>query len=99
MNSTGLTPREEIAAIGFNAAIRLLSTHRKCTEKEAAEYVAEQMRRSIVHINHYRQVGLAPHAVPEMLEIMKANRIPFAKHQLKPTTKVVEMFKWRNTKA
>nr|WP_321458676.1 hypothetical protein [uncultured Vibrio sp.] len=99
MTGTELTPREEIAAIGFNSAIRLLATHRKCTEKEAAEYVAEEMRRSIIHINHYRQVGLAPHAVPEMLEIMKANKIPFASHQLKPTKRIVEMFKWRNTKA
>ncbi|HIF6165111.1 MULTISPECIES: hypothetical protein [Vibrio harveyi group] len=99
MTTDGLTPKEEVAAIGFNSAIRLLAIHRKCTEQEAAEHVAEKMRRSIVHINHYRQVGLAPHAVPEMLEIMKAHRIPFSIHQLKPTKKVVEMYKWRNTKA
>ncbi|HDM8192301.1 TPA: hypothetical protein P0E30_003734 [Vibrio harveyi] len=99
MTKKELTPREELASLGFNAALRLLAHHRKLTLREAVEYVAKRMGRAVPHVQQYQKLGLPPHAVPQMLEIMKENQIPFASYQLNPTKRVVDMHQWRKTKA
>ncbi|MFZ3513770.1 hypothetical protein LC147_11835 [Vibrio harveyi] len=98
MTKEDITPREELAALGFNAALRLLGLHRNLKAHEAVEYVAAKMERAVPHIKQYQKVGVPPHAVPKVLEIMKENNIPFAKYQLQPTQRVIDMHQWRKTK-
>ncbi len=98
MTKNKISPRDEIAAIGFNAAIRLLSIHRHCSEQDAVEYLAFELGRAIPQIEHYRVVGLSIHLVPKVIEIMRQNKIPFGRHQLAPTKEIIAMAQWRNTK-
>ncbi len=98
MTDNELTIKQELAALGFNAALRLISTHRKISPAEALEYVAYKLERAIPHIEQYQKTGVPPHAVQRVLGIMEENKIPFYQYQLQPTKRVIEMHKWRNTK-
>lgn len=84
----------EMAATGFNTAIRLLSYKLKCTEDEAIERVALFFQRDPIQIQQYRRTGIQPRMIERFLDFLKAHDVAFGVHQLKPTKKMLAMQKW-----
>ncbi|KMV28564.1 hypothetical protein AB733_23095 [Photobacterium swingsii] len=95
--STAREMKQEVGAVGFNAALRLISINKSCTINEAADYVSIRLDRAIEQIEHWRKHGVPPHQVDRVVELLKENKIPFGRHQLKPTNEIVAMYYWRNS--
>lgn len=86
------TCREELAAVGFRAACRLICHHMRIHgEKRQLDYIAERLGRAAEQVNHYRLVGCPPNIADRLLDLMKILQIPFGRHQLIPTKTLIEL--------
>lgn len=84
--------REELAAIGFRAACRLIGFHMRIRdEREQISYISQRLDRAIEQVNHYRLVGCPPYIADRVLTLMTALNIPFSRYQLVPTRVLIDM--------
>lgn len=90
--------RKEVAAIGFKAALRLISLHRSLSEEQARDFVSIELGRALEQIRYYETNGISPHLAEKFIKVLKRNRIPFGIHQLRPTKQIVHMHKWRSVR-
>jgi len=91
-NPKAINPKayQELAARGFNSAIRLLAFHRKETPQEALQFVAKLLKRDILQMESYKKTGLPDYYVHKFLEILEHNKISFGVHQLRPNSSMVK---------
>lgn len=83
--------REELAAIGFRAACRLICLHMRIRgEKRQLDYIAERLGRAAEQVQHYRLVGCPPYIAVRVLDLMQILNIPFGRHQLIPTRELID---------
>ncbi|MFM2589444.1 hypothetical protein [Vibrio sp. TBV020] len=87
-------PKEyaEVAALGFKQSVKMLSYSMGKEPEEAFKMLCLRLERAEEQVSSYYNVGLPDYLVDRVLEILKQHQVPFGKHQLKPTKKVVDMW-------
>lgn len=85
--------RQDIAARGFRAAIRLLSLSLRENEPNALKWLSDELHIDEFRMQHYySETGLPKHLVNSFLDKMKEHRIPYARYQLFPNKSVIRMY-------
>lgn len=82
----------EVAALGFKQAVKMLSYAINGTQEDAFKMLCLRLERAEEQMRSYYKTGLPEYMVDRVLDILKQHQVPFGKHQLKPTKKVVDMW-------
>lgn len=82
----------EVAALGFKQAVKMLSYAINGNQEDAFKMLCLRLERAEEQVSTYYKLGLPDYLVDRVLEILKQHQVPFGKHQLKPTKKVVDMW-------
>jgi hypothetical protein len=82
---------QELAGLGFRQAVKLYASTLGKEQDEAFTMLCIRLKRAEEQMRQYLRKGLPDNLVDSVLEVLKQHRIPFGKHQLKPTIAVIEI--------
>lgn len=82
--------RREVAAVGFNAAVRHLCRVNKCTENDVFTMFAKELDANVIHFIEAKKYGVPGYLIDEVLEVINSKgSVKFFRHQLWPNKQMV----------
>ncbi len=89
---------EEVAAIGFNASVRLLSCRLRLDSTDTLNYIARELERDVEQVKWWTNHGVSKYIAVRYLKLLHDKGIAFGIHQLLPTRRIAAMHQWRSNK-
>lgn len=81
---------QELASVGFIAAVNLLAHTRGIDSDDALSYLAHQVGRDFLQMQSYKKTGLPDHLIEVVIGVLAKNEISFGCHQLRPNSSMVQ---------